>query len=250
MPTSLPDALPILLISLPHSTARRESAVAALGQAGYRAEVLCADDGSSAEARRRYSRLAARLRFGRALSPAEVGCFISHRHAAARIIASGRPFGLVLEDDAAPAIASDALEGLLGDLPAQGWLLANLGRAPEFLFRPLAATPAGGLLRAHYFPLTSHALLWSRAGAEAFLAATETVFMPVDHFLRRWLCRSGLGLALAPPAFVASGVPSEIDRDRSRAELVRGRVYRGRRSLRRWRNKGWAAFRAGKSRPG
>ena len=243
---SAPDPrLESFLISLPGS-ARQGGAVTALARAGIAAWVIPADDGRSPAARRVYRAWRARLYCGRALAPAEVGCFLSHRIAAERFLAGGAAFGLVLEDDAAPvADMRPVLERLVRALPQSGWDVVNLGAAPAFLHRPIAPLDTGRqLVRAHYFPLTSHAVLWSRGGARRFLAATSHVFYPLDHFLRRWACQSGRGLALSEPLFRSRDLPSQIDSDGARAKLVNARGYRVRRALRRWRNKAWAARRA------
>ncbi len=243
-------AMASFLISLPQSS-RRPAALRALADGGITAEVIDADDGSSMAARNGYAAWRARLLCGRTLSPGEVGCFISHRIAAARFLATPAKFGLVLEDDAVPVgSAKDGLAALARALPPLDWDLANLGAAPGFLHRPVAPLPdsvqpeAPRLLHAHYFPLGSHALLWSRDGARRFLEASTTVSYPLDHFLRRWACRSGRGLALSEPLFIPRGVPSEIDSDSFRPQLASSPLYRMRRALRRNGNKAWAAYRA------
>lgn len=237
--------LATFLISLPDSD-RRGEALRALAEAGLRPDVVAACNGGSPAARQAYRSWRARLFCGRELAPGEVGCFVSHRIAAARFLATDAAFGLVFEDDVAPhGNAQDTLATLNHALPQAGWDILHLGAAPGFLHRPVAVLGAGNrLLRAHYFPLGSHAILWSRDGAQRFLATTGRIALPLDHFLRRWTCRSGRGLALACPLFGTRGVASEIDSGPLRQRLVSGRPYRMRRALRRWRNKSWAAFRA------
>lgn len=237
-------AMAAFLISLPGSS-RREATLDVLARVGITPEPVAADDGSSPAARHSYGAWRARLICGRALSPGEVGCFISHRIAATRFLETDAACGLVLEDDAAPQDAARAtLDALLSRLPTEGWDMVNLGAAPGFLHRPVAVLDDGSaILRAHYFPMGSHAILWSRAGARRFLKATGHVTLPLDHFLRRWASRSGRGLALGNPPFGTRDVPSEIDSDPLRRQLCASCYYRMRRGLRRWHNKAFAAFR-------
>jgi glycosyl transferase family 25 len=234
--------IPAFLMSLPGSAGRRARALALLDELGLTAQVMEASDGTSDEAHRRYATGRARMICGRALSRPEVGCFLSHRHAAQAFVASGAAMGLVVEDDVASNPSSPVvMAALRTGLPDRGWDLVNLGESPAFLHRTLGVLTEGSdLVRAHYFPLTTHAILWSREGAQRFLKATRHIDLPVDHFLRRWCCRSGRGLAVIPAPFATQGVASDIDRDPERQRLVRGRTYRARRRLRRWRNKAWA----------
>ena len=98
--------------------------------------------------------------------------------------------------------------------------MVNLGAAPGFLHRPVAVLDDGSaILRAHYFPMGSHAILWSRAGARRFLKATGHVTLPLDHFLRRWASARGLRLVLwegmgrarAVPGIAEDAVRSVLD---------------------------------------
>ena len=90
--------------------------------------------------------------------------------------------------------------------------LVNLGKAPRRFFSKAEDLPAGGApVWAHYFPVTTTAILWSRQGAERFVSTGDTIYAPLDHFFRRWLSVSGRGLATIPPIFSPSGAESELD---------------------------------------
>lgn len=238
------ERLNIFVINLDGSPDRLARVSAALDGAGLRFTRIAARNGLASEDRRRYRPLRARLRFGRGLAPAELGCFLSHRDAARRFLDSGADFGLVLEDDALPVPGAAALlAGLLRHLPKAGWDAVNLGAAAAQFRHPGAG--AGGQAvpeRAHLFPLTSHAILWSRDGAARFLARTGTVDMALDHWLRQQMTRSGRGLGLDAPVFATAGRPSDIGADGTRDRLTAGWTYGRRRALRRWRNKAWAAW--------
>ena len=93
------------------------------------------------------------------LTPGAVGCYLSHMMAWRRIVASGRPWGLVFEDDAdVPAGARRALEAHMRTLPSD-WDVFLLGYEAH-------GTPeakAGGLLsiprfcRLHAYAITARA---------------------------------------------------------------------------------------------
>ena len=142
--------------------------------------------------------------------------------------------------------AADVLGALVARLD-QGvavtpWAVVNMGQGARGWFSPLGDMGGGHLLvRAHYFPVTTTALLWNRAGAAAFLRDAGQVTMPVDHWLRVWASEAGTGLALNPPIFPAKGAESEIDAAGSRASKRRGWRYFWAKQLRQMRVKRAAA---------
>lgn len=146
---------------------------------------------------------------GRPLLPGEIGCFLSHRRAARAVCDTGAPLGLVLEDDALPPEETQDILAGLGRLEGAAWDAANLGRAPKRFFTPHPAIP--GLGKAHYFPSTTTALAWTRAGAERFLEASERIAQPVDRFLQNWCIATNRGLAMRPAPFGTTDAPSEIE---------------------------------------
>lgn len=162
-----------------------------------------------------YDRTRAIRLYGRPLTGGEVGCYMSHLNCAERFLQTDAQFGLVMEDDLAitPDTAK-AFPQLAEWLHAKGpttWDLVNLCREPRRFFAPLTNVGSCTLCHAFYFPTTTTALLWSRAGAARFLETRAEIFMPVDHFLRRWCSKSGRGLACKPAIFTTSGAPSDID---------------------------------------
>lgn len=204
------------LINLDGSTDRLAQARASLGAAGIGFERRSAVDGrgSPPEACAEYDGRQARRFYGRPLTGGEIGCWLSHIDCARAFLASGAAFGLVLEDDVAATPASGrGLEALLDWAGEHDrWHMANLGRAARHLCRDVAMLGSDHVLvRAFMPPTTTTAILWSRAGAAAFLHDYGTICAPLDHFLRRWLARSGMGLAMRPPLFAPSGAPSVLD---------------------------------------
>lgn len=207
-----------LLINLDRSQDRLEAARENLAQAGIAFERLPAVDGRGADPLSfpEYDPKLAQRFYGRGLTSGEIGCYLSHLKAVERFLASDARLCLVLEDDMTlPEGAGRALAALQArlsgpDAPA-GWEVVNLGREPHLLSTELGAVGAHVLYAAHYLPSATTALLWSRAGAEAFRAAHGPIFAPVDHYLRRFAVQRGSGLILRPALIRPSGAESVID---------------------------------------
>lgn len=94
--------------------------------------------------------------------------------------------------------------------PRTDWHCVNLGATRLKITSPMAEVAGVPLLRAHYFPMLAHALIWNPAGAEAFLAASEPIFCPADNMLRQVLTRSDMGLATAQSLVTAGRFDSDI----------------------------------------
>jgi glycosyl transferase family 25 len=223
------------VINLDGSDARWASATAELTAAGIPFTRLPAFDGRGRSDLPLYDPAAALRRFGRHLTGGEVGCFLSHLDGARRFLATDAALGLVLEDDLACAPDAGqrltALTRRLADMP--GWWVANLGEP----VRRFGSDLGGGLLRAHYFPVTTTAILWTRPGATAFVKDATRIDMPVDHWLRWWMGVHDRGLGLADPIFRVSGAASEIDAATHRRAAPRGLRYGLSKQRRLWTNK-------------
>lgn len=208
--------LPVLVINLEGSEARLASARAQLEAAGLEFQRLPAFDGRglTPDAFPDYDPQAARAHMGRPLRGGEIGCYLSHLAAARRIAEGTAPVAVVLEDDMRlTPEAAEALRALV-DWAARAstdWDVINLGPNKHKIFTPLADLPSGHrLTRAHYFPMTTTGLMWSREGAAAFVAAHHRIWAPVDNYFRHWQTRRGRGLAVWPPLVTTSGAESEI----------------------------------------
>jgi len=208
--------LPTYLINLKDETARRTQASAQLRGAGLDPIHVAAVDGRGHQPTEWtcYDPARARRFFGRQLRGGEVGCYLSHIAALRAFLENGAEQALVLEDDiainqaGADAIRS-ALDWLAGH-PEFDWDVINLGKPTRKFLRPVSRFGAFGLCRAYYLPLTTTGLAWSRAGAEAFLAQHESIYAPIDDYLRWWCARRGRGLAFQPAPVSASGATSLI----------------------------------------
>ncbi|MEH6644535.1 glycosyltransferase family 25 protein [Sulfitobacter sp.] len=214
------DSYPIFLINLDGSSERLSAAHAALDRHGMSFERISAFDGRKLDPLTipEYNSAEARRYMGRDLVGGEIGCFFSHVRAAEAFVATGAPFGLVLEDDMLPQ--PDAFELVQKVIDWQearnttDWYLANLG-AQRIKITTAVATLLGSngsatICRAHYFPMLTTALLWSREGAIAFLAAWQPIVCPIDNYARKWLIQSDMGIAVVPSPFTSSGAQSDI----------------------------------------
>lgn len=237
--------LDVQLINLDGSDARLAAATAALTAAGLPFRRLPAYDGRGKrpEDLPLYDPTGAMRLFGRKLTGAEIGCFLSHLEAAKQFLESGARFGLVFEDDVSipedsGRVLADLLAALDGPLPNDPWWLINLGAPPLRSFSKLRKISADhGLFRAHFFPVLATAILWSREGAARFVAEAGSICVPLDHWLRNWATAADRGLALSPAPFRASGVASDIDSTVSRSKSVRrGLRYALARKFWLWRN--------------
>ena len=94
------------------------------------------------------------------------------------------------------------------------------------------------LLRAHYFPVTTTGLVWSRQGAQAFVNEYDKIFAPVDNYFRWWLTNNDKGLAISPPLVVPSGAQSDINPTPLKAgNLKKARFFRLNKQRRLWGDK-------------
>jgi glycosyl transferase family 25 len=233
--------IPVFLINLDGSDARLAAATAQLDELGVKFERVAAFDGRGLEpsAIEAYDEAAALAFTGRRLSGGEVGCFLSHRDCARRFLDTGEPYGMVLEDDMemaarGPEIVADILGWLESE--AIEWDLINLGPASLKISTALKRFEGTALFRAHYFPVRTSGLIWSRRGAAAFLADERRIFAPVDNYFRDWMTRSDTGLSVWP-ALISQGAESEISDGSPRKKLGRVRGYKWLQQKRLWREK-------------
>lgn len=154
---------------------------------------------------------------GRSLVGGEIGCYRSHLRAAAQFLASGKPYGLVLEDDALPlcdpaALLAQVIPDLEGADP--DWRLINIGPNRLKISTAVKSYTVDGrdhtLRDAHYFPMMACAIVWSRLGAQEFVDGHRTIFAPVDNYFRYWLTRTGHGYAIWPPPFTTTDAETQI----------------------------------------
>ncbi|MDX5401505.1 MAG: glycosyltransferase family 25 protein [Rhodobacterales bacterium] len=209
--------VPAYLINLDQNTDRLAASRAALTAAGLQPVRVPAVDGRGLDLNNvaDCDAQAALRRYGRPLKGGEYGCYKSHLACAQRMLDEGHEVALVFEDDITLHADFGTRLGPLLDYLTQSvldWHMVNLGAPGTRIFTPLTDLGAGHrLVAAHYFPQTAHAILWSRAGATAFVRDHARVGMSVDNLFRHVMIRSGKGLAVTPPLVGTTAAASVID---------------------------------------
>lgn len=222
---------PIFLINLPASVDRRAAAITQLARVGLAPTLIQAVDGRKLSEDEIASVVDARGRLRRApkpLSPAEVGCYLSHRKVLELIVREGLSQALVLEDD---LLATDELPQVLDaiarrPLPPYDMIKLGISEEQHKTFVPiLPLTEVSQLVRHHNVVNSNLAYLITRAGAERFLAYGAPIRYPVDVAMNRsW--RHGLDiLAVRPwPVLPNPAFASTIGDDRFEETRRRGSI--------------------------
>ena len=152
-----------------------------------------------------------------------VGCYASHLRVYQRIVESGSPAGLVMEDDVeVPGNIADVLRDLLDKLP-RGWDFVHLAHLPTRAVRPLAALVSGArLVRYSRIPPNAAGYLISRSGAEKLLNPGILRFWAIDMDTRRPWVFGHDAYGVDPPPLLQLAMPTTIPRAPSRRSVRRG----------------------------
>jgi len=165
----------------------------------------------------------------RELLGGEVGCSLSHVACLEQFLATDEPYALVLEDDSVLAKGFAArvadIVAALKQQPSLDWHVVHLSSPGLKIATPLQRIGQHALYHAHYFPMRTTTILWSRAGAQAFIDLQHGIFAPIDMFFRYWVTRTGKGLAINPALALDRLGPSDIERVGD--ALTRQGGYRG-----------------------
>ena len=213
------QSLETYVINLDGSNDRLEAINARLTDFGISFERISAVDGRPLDLSTvaDYDEAHAERYMGRSLVGGEIGCYHSHLKVAERFLQSGARYALVLEDDALPLCNPvELLEKALPDLDAidPEWLLINIGNNKLKIATPLKHYDTGEhqceLVAAHYFPMTTSAIVWSREGARLFIEQHRKIFAPVDNYFRHWLTRTGHGYSFTPAPVTTTAAASQI----------------------------------------
>lgn len=151
---------------------------------------------------------------GRRLLNSELGCYLSHYGCAEKFLQSDADYLVVLEDDM--KITDDfkkSVDDVLAYLDTHqdlDWYLINLAAKKKKLAKDIVKLNEFTLWHAYYFPIRGLGLIWSRKGAEAFVAQGKTMSMPVDIFFQTWLSKNGKGLGVWPAFVKPAGLDSDI----------------------------------------
>jgi glycosyl transferase, family 25 len=187
----------IRVISLPHSPRRAQFAAAA----GDTELPWAFFDGYTAlTAPLQYDAAVAARRFGRPLSPGEIGCYTSHYKLWEAFLASDARQIIVMEEDVIAdwaAIARLARHDFSGD----GIDILRLFSTHPFPFDLSVQrflSPHAHLLRVRGLFLGTQAYLLTRKGAEALMRLGHCVAMPVDWAMSRYWSYGAANYCLFP----------------------------------------------------
>ena len=162
---------------------------------------------------------------GRSMSGGEIGCYVGHQRALSAFRESGDSMAIVFEDDITfTANAETALSPLIEWLGARDdWHCVNIGTNRHKITTPVTTVAGVEIVRAHYFPILAHALIWNQAGAQAFLEQAEPIFCPADNMMRHVLTRSDMGLATMRSLVDAGSFDSDISARSGGNRSIQGR---------------------------
>ena len=204
------------LVNLDGSDTRLKSATQQLEQIEWPFERISAYDGRGKNLSDfiDYNDSQARENLGRSLLSSEIGCYLSHYKCAEQFLQTEAEFLVVLEDDMTlsssfKTIVNETLAFLYAH-PTLDWYLINLASKKKKLARDIVSFDKHILWHAYYFPIRGLGLIWSRKGAEAFIAAAKPISMPVDIFFQKWLSENGKGLGIWPALVQPLGLDSDI----------------------------------------
>lgn len=220
----------IFVISLKDSSARRAAISGALAGLGLDFEFFDAVDGRGFDlsALPEYDGFRRRLFFGRDLTPAEMGCTLSHRAVMRKMVDEDIPRALILEDD---ALLSPDLPEVLKAIEALGggWDMVRFLGRPKTLKASRRVRHLTGryeLTRAFGTPGGAYGYVLTKNAAARMLPFLEKNWQPSDVLLgQTW--RTGLNVyAVRPsPVIADDDVPSTIGDERFRKTKNRNPLY-------------------------
>lgn len=206
------------LINLDDSKDRLDYASQQLQNAGIAFTRISAFDGRHLDLKtiKEYNEKKALAYMGRTLKGGELGCYFSHLKCVQAFLASDAKYAMVLEDDM-QLVEDKKTMPILQDIIAwletnqNHWYLLHIGATKRKIYTTKANIFNREIIQAHYFPMTTTGLVWSRQGAQAFLDEHQTIFAPVDNYFRWWLTKNNKGFSIWPPLVTTTGAQSDID---------------------------------------
>lgn len=231
----------IFVINLPEAVVRRERVSGHLATMGLDAIVVEAVRGSMLSAAERASVAddpRSVGRYGRALTPGELGCSLSHVRAYDQLLGTGHEFGLILEDD---AVLLPDVAALLVSAETRVWMESPQPRllllTPIRAFLARGAVPfATGYRRVEVRRAwEGYGYLVNRAAADAMRKINSPAWLSADD----WVAYRRLGrieLCGLDPFCIGylDSAPSQLEDDRRRAETAVGRSTSLRARLEKW----------------
>lgn len=231
------------LINLDGSDARLQSATQQLHADGVDFVRIPAVDGrgKSPSEYKEYDEAGALQYMGRPLKGGEMGCYFSHLKCIDQFLQSDADYVVVVEDDAKWNVRTkEKISELLMWLENNNkeFDIINIGFNKNKIYSKIKKFNGFELIQAHYFPMTTTSIIWSRNGAKKFREDVKVIYAPIDNVLREWQCEIDRGLATMPPIVSVIGAESDIDgvgSKRGKADRVSG--YWAKRQSRLWRQK-------------
>ena len=179
-----------------------------------------------------YDELRAKSYMGRSMKGGEMGCYQSHVLCVDRFLAdSSSDYAVVIEDDVLWPVGTKEkiiqLLDLLEKIP-EGFDIVNIGFNKNKIYSKLKSFNDFLAVHAHYFPMTTTSIIWSKNGAKAFKQEVPIIYAPIDNALREWQCQKNKGYATMPPLVSITNAENEIDANStvSRSNTGRGEFYR------------------------
>ncbi len=198
-------SLPIFYINLARDTERRaklEAELARQGLHGTRFEAVWWADLDAAEQQRLYSAELNARQYHATLVNGEKGCYASHLRLWQRLLASGAPAMVVLEDDVG---LKDGFAALLGAISqhAQPWDMIKLIGRERDTFRGRRPLDRGvELVDYKRVPSLTAGYAISREGAQKLCQSRLPFGRPIDVDLRYWWENDLAVLGVSPAALV------------------------------------------------
>ncbi|MBN8521582.1 MAG: glycosyltransferase family 25 protein [Alphaproteobacteria bacterium] len=208
--TSFP---PVFVISLSGALDRREKIKSRLDAQNIPFIFFDAVDGRSFDVPSLpfYDGTRRRAFFGRDMTGGEIGCLLSHKQIAQKMINEEIPFAVVLEDDAVlqPEFKEVVLSLMVTSYPWELVRFLGSNKVSKLRQRTVAhLTPTHRLTRLSTAPGGTHALMLSLSGARKLVKSLSHVAFPVDMIMSRpWI--SGLDLYTVQPGLAVQDLSFE-----------------------------------------
>ena len=204
------------LINLDGSDQRLNSATEQLDADGVNFQRISAVDGRGKKpsAYEEYDAEGAMRYMGRPLKGGEMGCYFSHLKCIDNFLKSDADYLVVVEDDALWKIGTkNKIINFLDWLSDsnEDFDIVNIGFNRNKIYSKLKNFNDFEIIKAHYFPMTTTSIVWSRSGAQRFKNDVKKIYAPIDNVLREWQTSLNRGLATLPPIVSVIGAESDID---------------------------------------
>ncbi|WP_415183087.1 glycosyltransferase family 25 protein [Phaeovulum sp.] len=215
------NKLSTYLINLDRATERLQATHKEISTAKLSYERISAFDGRilTDDQRSRYDEALAFKTSSRSLADSEIGCYLSHVRAVELFLKTNSEYCLVLEDDIKLhpdfTVTLMDLMGFLDQHKSNNYDIVNLCNEPKRHYNKIREIRSSNssfiLCRAHFFPVLTTGILWSRDGAKKFISSCYPIHSPIDQFLKDWCIKNDNGLCFLNPPIASRNVESQID---------------------------------------